>query len=101
MTGPGSWFVESPPAEPAESSASFDRLYRAFLTARAALGLALVVAQLIAASLKTLMHSTLVLSASYAMAALALWLLPQLRRGASAGAGTTFRRRAGRSGSRR
>ena len=84
MTGPGSWFVESPPAEPAESSASFDRLYRAFLTARAALGLALVVAQLIAASLKTLMHSTLVLSASYAMAALALWLLPQLRRGASA-----------------
>ncbi|WP_243655674.1 sensor histidine kinase [Roseateles saccharophilus] len=84
MTGAGSWFVESPPPEPAESSASFDRLYRAFLTARAALGLALVVAQMVAASLKTLTHSTLVLSAFYAAAALALWLLPQLRRGASA-----------------
>ncbi|CAM4058061.1 ATP-binding protein [Roseateles saccharophilus] len=84
VTGAGSWFVESPPPEPAESSASFDRLYRAFLTARAALGLALVVAQMVAASLKTLTHSTLVLSAFYAAAALALWLLPQLRRGASA-----------------
>lgn len=80
-----SWFVESPPAEPAESSASFDRLYRAFLAARAALGLALIAAQLIAAALGTPpARSTLGLSASYAIAAVALWLLPQLRRGASA-----------------
>lgn len=84
MTGPGRWFVESPPAEPVESSATFERLYRAFLAARAALGLALVVAQMVAASLSSLMHSTLVLSISYAGAALALWLWPPLRRGASA-----------------
>lgn len=84
MASPHSWFVESSPVEPVESSASFDRLYRAFLAARAALGLALVTAQVVAASLRTLTHSTLVLSASYAAAALALWLFPQLRRGASA-----------------
>lgn len=84
MAGTPSWFVESLPAEPAEASASFDRLYRAFLAARAALGLALVAAQVVAASLRALTHSTLVLSASYAAAALSLWLLPQLRRGATA-----------------
>ena len=85
LTGEGSWFVESPPAEPAEGSASFDRLYRAFLAARAALGLALIAAQLVAAALSTPpARSTLALSASYAVAAVALWLLPQLRRGASA-----------------
>ncbi len=80
-----SWFVEAPPAEPAESSAAFERLYRAFLAARAALGLALIGAQLIAAVLSTRpAPSTMALSASYAAAAVALWLLPQLRRGASA-----------------
>ena len=80
-----SWFVEAPPAEPAESSASFDRLYRAFLAARAALGLALIGAQLIASVLAAPpARSTMGLSASYAVAAVALWLLPQLRRGASA-----------------
>lgn len=85
LSSEGSWFVESPPAEPAESSASFGRLYRAFLAARAALGLALIAAQLIAAALSTPpAPSTLGLSASYAVAAVALWLLPQLRRGASA-----------------
>lgn len=80
----GGWFVESPPAEPAETSAAFDRLYRAFLAARAALGVALIAAQLIASVLSTPpARSTLALSASYAVAAVALWLLPQLRRGAS------------------
>ncbi|WP_457421012.1 sensor histidine kinase [Roseateles sp. P5_E7] len=80
-----SWFVESPPAEPVESSVSFDRLYRAFLAARAALGLALIGAQLIASVLSAPpAGSTMGLSASYAVAAVALWLLPQLRRGASA-----------------
>jgi len=81
----GSWFVEAPPVEPAESSVAFDRLYRAFLAARAALGLALIAAQLIASVLSAPpAPSTLALSASYAAAAVALWLLPQLRRGASA-----------------
>jgi two-component system sensor histidine kinase PilS (NtrC family) len=86
VAAPGSWFVEQAPAEPpVEASASFERLYRAFLSARAALGLALVGAQLIAAVLGTPpARSTLLLSVSYAAAALALWLLPQLRRGASA-----------------
>ena len=86
MAGAGSWFVEQPPAEPpAEASASFERLYRAFLSARAALGLALVMAQLISVVLGTTpARSTLALSLSYAVAALALWLMPQLRRGASA-----------------
>lgn len=82
----GSWFVESAPTAPAvEGSAAFDRLYRAFLSARAALGLALVAAQAISAVLATPPPpSTLALSASYALFAIALWLLPQLRRGASA-----------------
>ena len=85
LAGAASWFVEAPPAEPAEGSASFERLYRAFLAARAALGLALIAAQLIAAALSTPpASSTLALSASYAAAAVALWLLPQLRLGASA-----------------
>ncbi|HEY1128395.1 MAG TPA: ATP-binding protein [Roseateles sp.] len=85
LDGEGGWFVESAPAEPAESSASFRRLYRAFVAARAALGLALIAAQLIAAALGTSpAASTLALSASYAAAAVALWLLPQLRRGATA-----------------
>lgn len=81
----GSWFVESPPAEPADSSTTFERLYRAFLTARAALGLALIAAQLGAAALGTPpASSTLTLSAFYAFAAVALWLLPPLRRGVTA-----------------
>jgi len=86
LAGAGSWFVEQPPAEPlAEASASFERLYRAFLSARAALGVALVAAQLITAILGTApARSTLALSLSYALAAVALWLMPQLRRGATA-----------------
>ena len=85
MAGQASWFVDTPPAEPAESSASFDRLYRAFIAARAALGLALISAQSIAAALGAPpARSTLALSASYAAAAVSLWLLPQLRGGASA-----------------
>jgi two-component system, NtrC family, sensor histidine kinase PilS len=82
----GSWFVESAPAEPVvEGSAAFERLYRAFIAARAALGVALIAAQLIASVVATPpARSTLMLSASYAAAAIALWLLPQLRRGASA-----------------
>ncbi|MFG6442958.1 sensor histidine kinase [Roseateles sp. LKC17W] len=81
----GGWFVESLPADPAEGSASFDRLYRAFLSARAALGMALVAAQLISSALSTPPpRTTLVLCAAYAAAAIALWLLPRLRLGASA-----------------
>lgn len=81
----GSWFVDAPPAEAPEGSVAFERLYRAFLKARAALGLALIAAQLVAALLATPpARSTLALSASYAAAAVALWMLPQLRRGVTA-----------------
>lgn len=81
----GSWFVETPPRQPAEGSVAFGRLYRAFLTARAALGLALIAAQLISAALGTTpAPSTLALSAFYAAAAVILWLLPQLRGGVTA-----------------
>ena len=74
----GGWFVEVPQAgPPAEASASFERLYRAFLSARAALGLALVAAQVISSLIATPpAQSTMLLSLSYALAAVALWLLP-------------------------
>ncbi|MGN6830305.1 sensor histidine kinase [Paucibacter sp. M5-1] len=64
---------------------AFQRLYRAFLAARAALGLALVGAQALAALLgSTTPFWTLALSGVYALEAVALWLLPRLQRGASA-----------------
>jgi two-component system sensor histidine kinase PilS (NtrC family) len=86
LSAAGSWFVDALPAAPADGgSAAFERLYRAFLAARAALGVALLAAQLIAAALSAPpARSTLGLSAFYAAAAVALWLLPQLRRGATA-----------------
>ncbi len=81
----GGWFVESAPVEPSEGSAAFDRLYGAFLRARAALGLALLAAQLIAAALLVSpARSTMVLCLFYAAATVAVWLLPPLRQGASA-----------------
>lgn len=64
---------------------AFTRLYRAFLAARAALGLALIATQLIAALLGARAPLwTLLLCLVYAAEALALWLLPRLQRGASA-----------------
>lgn len=64
---------------------AFQRLYRAFLAARVALGLALFATQLIAALLGSVAPSwALPLSGLYALQALALWLLPWLQRGASA-----------------
>ncbi len=64
---------------------AFTRMYRAFLAARAALGLALVATQLIAGLLgSTLPLWTTVLCLLYAAQAVTLWLLPRLQRGASA-----------------
>jgi len=66
-------------------SSAFARLYRAFLAARAALGLALVATQLLADLLgATAPHWTTALSLFYATQALALWLLPRLQRGVTA-----------------
>jgi len=64
---------------------AFERLYRSFLAARAALGLALVAAQVIAGILGAPAQQwTVALCIAYATQALALWLLPRLQRGVSA-----------------
>ena len=64
---------------------AFSRLYRAFLAARAALGLVLVATQVIAGLLGAPPPRwTLGLCLLYAAEALALWLLPRLQRGATA-----------------
>jgi two-component system sensor histidine kinase PilS (NtrC family) len=79
-SAPG-WFVESQPAEQAgEGSFGVDRLYRAFLAARAALGLALVSAQWVSRWLDSAQTPpTLGLSVAYALIALLTWLLPLFR----------------------
>ncbi|MEJ6008184.1 HAMP domain-containing sensor histidine kinase [Paucibacter sp. AS339] len=64
---------------------AFARLHRSFLAARAALGVALVATQLIAAWLGTSAPlAPILLCLAYAAHALALWLLPRLQRGVSA-----------------
>ncbi|MDC8784223.1 sensor histidine kinase [Roseateles koreensis] len=64
---------------------AFARLYRAFLGARAALGWALVVTQLIAGWLGALgPHWTIALCGLYAVQAAVLWLWPPLQKGVSA-----------------
>ncbi len=63
----------------------FARLYRAFLGARAALGLVLVSTILLAGLLGAPRggHWTTLLCVSYALQALSMWLMPQLQRGAT------------------
>jgi two-component system sensor histidine kinase PilS (NtrC family) len=63
----------------------FERLYRAFLGARAALGLVLVAAMLVAGLLGSPNsgHWPMLLCIAYAVQASAWWLLPQLQRGAT------------------
>jgi len=63
----------------------FQRLYGAFLAARAALGLVLVAALLVAGMLGSPNsgHWPTLLCMAYAIQALALWLLPPLQRGVS------------------
>lgn len=64
---------------------AFLRLYRAFLGARMALGLALIATLMLAAMLgSTTPRWTLMVCALYALEATALWLLPRLQRSASA-----------------
>lgn len=63
----------------------FARMYRAFLAARAALGLVLVATQVIAGLLGSPPPRwTVGLCLLYAAEALAMWLLPRLQRGATA-----------------
>jgi len=72
-------------APPGEAGASgFERLYRAFLGARAALGLVLLLAQWIAAALGSPpRHLILLVCMIYAAQTIVLWLLPRLQRGAT------------------
>lgn len=71
----GGWFVESAVEDAGEAGTAFVRLYRAFLAARAALGVVLVAAQVIAVLLAApVTSSTLVLSTSYAALTLGWWL---------------------------
>ena len=86
-TGDGLHFFSTHPARRRTDAggSAFARLYRAFLAARAALGLALVSTQLLAGWLgATAPHWTTALSLFYTAQALALWLLPRLQRGATA-----------------
>jgi len=63
---------------------AFERIYRTFIGARAALGLALLVTMGVAAvfGLRPTLTVTLV-SATYAAMAVAMWAVPRLRRGAA------------------
>jgi two-component system sensor histidine kinase PilS (NtrC family) len=79
------FFFSTPQRRSAGSGGAFQRLYRAFLAARAALGLILVAMQTIASLMGVATPRwALPLCALYAVAALAMWLLPALQRGASA-----------------
>lgn len=64
-----------------EGQTAFDRIYRVFLGARVALGVALVIASLLAGLLGSQPSYTAVLiSVVYAALTLSLWLLPRFRR---------------------
>ena len=64
----------------ASGQTAFERLYRAFIAARAALGLALAVAMSVGGlfGLRSTLSVTIV-SVAYAVAAIGLWALPRLR----------------------
>ena len=68
---------------------SFERLYAIFLGARAALGLALLGAQIVGLAMGTRPLAGGVISLAYAVQALTLWLLPRFRRISPAGASST------------
>ena len=64
----------------ASDQAAFERIYRAFIAARAALGVALVIALVVARVFGTLPTYALTLvSIGYAAMALSMWLLPKFR----------------------
>lgn len=84
-----SWHSGSPDATRAVrtrrgSSTTFERIYRAFIAARAALGVALVVTLAIASffGLRPT-PAIVVLSLAFATLAISMWMLPRFRRGAA------------------
>lgn len=79
------FFFSKPQRRSTSRGGAFQRLYRAFLAARSALGLILLAMQTIASLMGVATPRwALPLSALYAVAALAMWLLPALHRDASA-----------------
>jgi two-component system sensor histidine kinase PilS (NtrC family) len=83
-----SWLADRPVARKSERtsrpvpSSTFDRIYRAFIAARAALGVALVVTLATATAFG--LRPTLpivVLSIAFATLAITMWMLPRFRRG--------------------
>jgi len=84
-----SWHSESPNASRTVrtrrgTSTTFERIYRAFIAARAALGVALVVTLAVASvfGLRPTL-AIVVLSLAFATLAISMWLLPRFRRGAA------------------
>ena len=66
------------------TSTTFERIYRAFIAARAALGVALVVTLAVASVFGLRPTPTIVaLSLAFATLAISMWLLPRFRRGAA------------------
>ena len=82
--GDSQFFVPQPRRLINAGGSAFQRLYRAFLGARMALGLALIATLLLAASLGgSTPRWTLLVCGLYALEATVLWLLPRLQRSAS------------------
>jgi two-component system sensor histidine kinase PilS (NtrC family) len=66
------------------TSTTFERIYRAFIAARAALGVALVVTLAVSSVFGLRPTATIVaLSLAFATLAISMWMLPRFRRGAS------------------
>ncbi|HEY1090265.1 MAG TPA: ATP-binding protein [Burkholderiaceae bacterium] len=81
---PAGFFTQQPPWRASAGGGSFQRLYRAFLGARAGLGLALLATLLLARLLgSSEPRWALLICAVYAGEAALMWLLPRLQRGVS------------------
>ena len=63
-----------------QGGSTFERLYETFIGGRAALGIALLMAQVVGLALGQRSMAGVLLSAAYALQALLVWLLPRWRR---------------------
>ncbi len=87
---PGWSGIEPPPAGPFlsrqahrivwQGGSTFERLYETFIGGRAALGIALLMAQLVGLMLGQRSMAGVIVSGAYALQALLVWLLPRWRR---------------------
>ncbi len=67
-----------------QGGSTFERLYETFIGGRAALGIALLLAQLVGLALGQRAMSGVMISGAYALQALLVWLLPRWRRAGQA-----------------